>query len=118
MNSKQIISMSKLGKKKVPSINSSYDGNDLEGAAEVPDADDKLPTMEAVPAGMKLPTANQVGSMDILKATKAADLSKIPSSDVIGDSAVPSTNKTDSGVFLKSKKVPYSPIKNYLKGRK
>jgi hypothetical protein len=104
MNSKQILLMSKLGKKNVGTIDKV--------------APQDVASTEEVPAGMKLPTMNQVGSKDILKSTKAADMSKLPSSDVVGGSAVPSTEQVDAGIFKKTKKVPYSPIKNYLKGSK
>jgi hypothetical protein len=101
--SKEAILLSRMGKKKVPSADSAYDG-DFRGIKD------------GVKDSGPFPSANSTGSsLDLLKAQKAS-MGEVPASgkykakmfedkaEETGESPVPS-----------SKKVPYSPIKNYLK---
>lgn len=102
MNSKEAMLLSKLGKKKVPSSELAYDEKELKSMNEL-----------GAEAGA-IETDSTGGSLDFIKAAKAG--SKFDST-TMNPSFFGGTmpNKVEETPVPKTKKVPYSPIKTYLK---
>lgn len=116
MKSLEAIKMSKLNKKNLETIDSSYDeSRDFRGIKDGVKDSGPFPSADQVSEGMKLPSAKQAGSLDVLKTTKATSVGKFPTVNSAENPSLGTIDQLESQPFLKSKKVPYSPIKSYLR---